>query len=400
MKRFVPALLALFLATSPTLAADAPAKEPIKIGELFPYAALPDDAQKWQQGWKLGLQEINENGGVLGKPLEIISRDDKASPPETIKALEELKNRENVKIVIGTLHSHTGLAASAFAKQNDMLLFRGYAGTSKLTAEAGHDRFFQIQAHSAVWAGICAEKAAQSGKKRWAIISADYELGRNIVDQFQQDLKRLNPDVVFVETQWFPLGKLEAGATAQVVAHSNPDGIFVLIFGPDYLKLVREGNKRHLFDDRLIISPVAGNAGYIVPLGKEAPVGWFSGAGYPLDKIASYRHTAFLNNFKKTYNSQPYLASLYGYSAIKILAESINAVGTDDPNKVAAYIKSHTFDIPGYKLAFRADGVSNVGDWVGFTGFENDIPTILNPEYIAPEKYLPSVEENMRKWTK
>jgi len=391
--------LALLLLAAPTWA-EAATKEPIKIGEMFAYSALPDSAVKWQQGWKLALEEVNASGGVLGRPMEIVSRDDKGNPSEAIKILEDFKNRENIKLFMGTAHGHVGLAASTYAKQNHMLIFRGYGGTSELTTTAGHDLYLTIQPPCDAWAGILAEMAAQSGKKRWAFVAADYATSRSVIEGFQRDLKLLSPQTEFVETQYFPIGKLDAGAVTQAVGHAKPDGIFVVIWGTDYLKFVREGRKRGLFNDRLVVGPYAGYSAYIKPLGNEAPVGWFSAEAYPVDKIEGQSHKAFVTNFKKTYSDDPDLSSLYSYAIIKILAQAITAVGSDDPAKVTAYIKAHKFDVPGNTLSFRADGISSIGDWVGYTGFENAVPTILNPTYVNPAKYLPSAEENMAKWTK
>ena len=392
-------LLALLLCCEPALAQQA-APKPIRIGELMAYSSLPDEARNWQKGWKLAVDEINNAGGINGKPLEILSRDNKGSPPEAIKIMEEYKNREGIKIVIGTIFSHVGLAASDFAKQNEMLLFRGYAGTSKLLTEGGHDRYFQIMAPSTVWSGILAEKAVQSGKKRWAFIAADYELNRTLIDDFQKAAKQNNPSIEFVETQWYPIGKLEAGSSIQAVNRAKPDGLFVASFGPDYLKLVREGRKRGLFKDRIVISPFAGNASYIRPLGKEAPEGWFSCRGYPVDKLTGPEQKKFVDAYEKAYGEKPVNAAFYGYSVVTVLAKAIEAVGGDDPQAVARYIHSKPFDLPGGQLSFRADGSSTLGEWCGMTGFEKGEPTILDAVFFQAEKYMPPAEDNMKFWTK
>ncbi|MFA6280030.1 MAG: ABC transporter substrate-binding protein [Bdellovibrionales bacterium] len=392
-------LIAVLLLAAPVWAA-TPAKEPIKIGEMFPYSVMHDFAVKWQQGWKMALNEVNASGGVLGHPLEIVSRDDKGNPSEAIKLLEDYKSREHIKLFMGTAHSHVGLAASTFAKQNHMLLFRGHGGSSEFTTTAGHDLYLTIQPPCDTWAGILAEKAAQSGKKRWAFVAPDFALSRSVIDGFQRDIKQLVPQTEFVETQYFPIGKLDAGAVTQAVAHAKPDGIFVVMWGTDYLKFVREGRKRGLFNDRLVIGPYPGYSAFIKPLGNEAPVGWYSAYGYPVDKIEGQSHKTFVTNFRKAYGDDPDLSSLYGYGIVKILAQAINAVGSDDPDKVVTYIKANQFDLPGNMLSFRADGVSSMGDWVGYTGFRDGVPTILNPEYVNPAKYLPSAEENMAKWKK
>lgn len=141
------AVVALFaLLALPAFAADAPVvgKEPIKIGELFCYTGCPDVAKPWRNGWKMAMDEVNAAGGVMGRPLEVVSRDDKGNPSETVKVMEELKTREGVKIVTGTLMSHTSLAASSYAKQNEILFVKGHDASSTLTAVHGHDLYMQL----------------------------------------------------------------------------------------------------------------------------------------------------------------------------------------------------------------------------------------------------------------
>jgi len=399
MKKLALLLASFAFLASPAFAADAD-KEPIRIGELFAYTALPDSALKWKQGWDLAVEEVNASGGINGRKLEVISRDDKGNPSEAIKILEEYKNREGIKIFFGTAHSHVGLAASSFAKQNNMMIFRGYGGTSDLVAKDGHDLILSLQPTCDTWGRILAEKAKASGKKRWAFVAADYAMSRSVIDTFQTTLRESMPDVEFVETQYFPIGKLDAGAVTQVVARSKPDGLFVVMWGGDYIKFVREGNKRGLFDGKLVMGPYAGYDGYIKPLGKEAPIGWYSTDAYPLDQIQDPLHKAFVARFRDKYRASPDLSALYAFNVVKILAKAMENVNPDDPAKVVAYIKSHRFEVAGDTLTFRADGLSSMGDWAGYTGFKDGEPTILDPVYFASDKYLPTVEENMKQWKK
>lgn len=394
MKKLFLIIIAAFVFSSAS--AQEAAKTPIKIGELLCYTTCPDVAKSWREGWQMALDEINKSGGVLGRPLEVISRDDKADPAETVKRMEELSARENIKIFFGTLYDHTSLAAISFAKQKQFLFVKGYGGSDDMTGKYGHDLFFQIGPTNNMLIGILAEKAAASGKKRWAFVAADYAFGHSAVEVFQHKLKLLNPAVEFIETQWFPIGKLDAGVVTQAVAHSKPDGIFSVVFLGDYLRFVREGNKRYLFDNRLNISPLAGYSAYIEPLGKEAPVGWLSGYGYPVQQITDVKHRQFIDNYKSKHGSWPDSSVVLGYDTLKLLAAAIKIAGTDDPKKVSEVMHKTTFDMPDGALSFRADGISTYGDWTGATGFLNGIPTVLDPEYVKPEKYMPPIDEVMK----
>ena len=93
------------------------AAEPIRIGDINSYSGLPAFTLPYRNGWQLALAEINDKGGVLGRPLEVISRDDGGNPGNALTAANELVARENVVLLMGTFFSHVGLAVSDFAKQ-------------------------------------------------------------------------------------------------------------------------------------------------------------------------------------------------------------------------------------------------------------------------------------------
>jgi len=91
------------------------AADTIKIGEINHYKRMAAFANPYKQGIELGLEEINAAGGVLGKPLEFIFRDDQGKPGEAVKIAEELMTREGAVMLTGTILSHVGLAISSYA---------------------------------------------------------------------------------------------------------------------------------------------------------------------------------------------------------------------------------------------------------------------------------------------
>lgn len=387
--RFLSLLLLSLIIVSPARAADT-----VKIGELFCYTACSDTAKFWRNGWTMALNEVNAAGGVLGKPLEVISRDSKGSPPDALQALNEFTDRENIEVIFGTLYDHVSLATVGFAKQKQVLFMKGFGGSNNLSGKEGHDLYFQIEPPISAWIGPLADKAAASGKKRWAFLAADYEFGRALVDQFKKDLNARVPDVEFVETQWFPIGKLNAGPTVQALSRTKPDGIFNLVFEGDYARFLREGRKRELFKGRMIINPVAAHPGFIRQLGDEAPKGWLSASGYPAKQFKDEAHKAFVKKYEVLHQETPSLGAYYGYITLKILAEAINDAQSTAPKDVANALTSVTFETPDQKVTFRAlDGLSNRGVYIGETGFYGGLPTMVNWQYIDSAPYLPSEED-------
>src|SRR6267142_5442565 len=82
----------------------------IKIGELNSYKLFPAFLEPYKKGWQLALEEINHSGGVLGRQLEVVSRDDGGTPGDAVRAAEELISRERADVLMGTFASDVGLA--------------------------------------------------------------------------------------------------------------------------------------------------------------------------------------------------------------------------------------------------------------------------------------------------
>ena len=117
-------VFSLALASSLALAAPAMAQQTIKIGELNSYKAVPAFLDPYKKGMDLAVEEINAKGGVLGKKLEVISRDDGANPGEAVRVAEELVTREGVAMIAGTFLSNIGLAVTEFRRQEESVLPR------------------------------------------------------------------------------------------------------------------------------------------------------------------------------------------------------------------------------------------------------------------------------------
>lgn len=98
------------------LAAPAAAKDTIKIGELNSYKAQPAFLGPYKNGMILAVEQINAAGGVNGKQLELVIRDDNGNPGDAVRAAEELLSREKVDVLTGTFLSHVGMAVSDYAR--------------------------------------------------------------------------------------------------------------------------------------------------------------------------------------------------------------------------------------------------------------------------------------------
>ena len=203
----------------------------IKIGDINSYKRLPAHTVPYRYGVELALEQINAAGGVLGKQLELVSRDDAGKPGEAVKIAEELISKEKVALISGSLFSHVGLALTSFAGQKKVLYVAAEPLADALVWAKGNKYTFRLRPSTYMQAAMLAEQAAKNPAKRWATIAPNYAYGKDAVAAFKKVLKSKRPDVEFVAEQWPGLFKIDAGAEVQALEAAKPDGIYNVTFG-------------------------------------------------------------------------------------------------------------------------------------------------------------------------
>jgi ABC-type branched-subunit amino acid transport system substrate-binding protein len=103
----VPVLIALT-----GLLAGPAAAQPIKLGELNSYKTFPAFLDAYRKGMELAVDEVNRAGGLLGRKVELVVRDDNGTPGDGVRVAEELVSREKVDVLMGTFSSAVGLAVA------------------------------------------------------------------------------------------------------------------------------------------------------------------------------------------------------------------------------------------------------------------------------------------------
>ncbi|WP_394789881.1 ABC transporter substrate-binding protein [Rhodoferax sp.] len=390
MKLLRPLLFTASCAATLALLSTAHAQGVIKIGEINSYKAQPAFLEPYKKGMELAVEEINAAGGVNGKKIELITRDDNANPGDAVRVAEELISREKVDVLTGTFLSNTGLAMTDFAKQKKFFFLAGEPLTDKIIWGSGNKYTYRLRPGTYMQAAMLVPEAVKLKKKRWAIVYPNYEYGQSAVAAFKQLLKAAQPDVEFVAEQAPPLGKVDAGSVVQALADAKPDAIFNVLFGADLSKFVREGNTRGLFQGREVVSVLTGEPEYLDPLKDETPTGWVV-TGYPWYGIQTPEHKAFFLAYHGKYKDYPRLGSVVGYTAIKSLAAGMKKAKSSESDKLAAAFKGLQVESPFGKITYRAqDNQSTMGAFVGKTKNEGGKGVMVDYTYLDGAKYLPS----------
>lgn len=371
----------------------AHAQGTIKIGEVNSYKAQPAFLEPYKKGMELAVDEINAAGGVIGRKIELITRDDNGNPGDAVRVAEELVSRENVDMLAGTFLSHIGLALTDFAKQKKIFFLAGEPLTDKIVWQNGNRYTFRLRPSTYMQVAMLIPDAAAMKKKRWALVYPNYEYGQSAAATFKQLLKAAQPDVEFVAEQAPPLGKVDSGSVVQALADAKPDAIFNVLFAADLSKFVREGNTRGLFQGREVVSLLTGEPEYLDPLKDEAPNGWLV-TGYPWNGINTPEHKAFMTAYQAKFKDYPRLGSVVGYSAIKSIAEGIKKAKSTETEKLVDAFKGLEVDTPFGKIRYRPeDHQSTMGGYVGRTKNEGGKGVMVDYRYLDGAKYLPSNEE-------
>ena len=365
----------------------------IKIGEINSYKAQPAFLEPYKKGMEMAVEEINAKGGVNGKKIELISRDDNANPGDAVRVAEELVSREKVDVLAGAFLSNTGLALADFAKQKKFFYLAAEPLTDKIVWSSGNRYTYRLRPSTYMQVAMLVPEAVKLNKKRWAVVYPNYEYGQSSVATFKQLLKAAQPDVEFVGEQAPPLGKVDAGSVVQALADSKPDAIFNVLFGADLSKFVREGNTRGLFKGREVVSVLTGEPEYMDALKDEAPTGWVV-TGYPWYGVKTPEHKIFLDAYQARFKDYPRLGSVVGYTAIYSIAEGVKKAGSTDTEKLIAAFKGLELMSPFGKIHYRTqDNQSTMGAYVGKTKNDGGKGVMVDYVYLDGSKFQPSDEE-------
>jgi branched-chain amino acid transport system substrate-binding protein len=392
MKAFRYTLAGILAAGLTIASTGACAQDTIKIGEINSYKALPQTTGPYRQGWLLAQEEINAAGGVLGKKLETIFRDDNANAGDAVRVAAELSSRERVDILAGVTLSHVGLAVADYAKQQKVFFLASGPLSDKVVWDNGNRYTFRLRAGTYALAESVVAEAVKLKKKRWALVYPNYEYGQAAAAAFKESMKKAQPGIEFVAEQATPLGKIDPGPVVQAISDAKPDAIFNVLFGSDLSKFARDGKTRGLFEGREVVSLLTGEPEYLDPLKDDAPANWIV-TGYPYTSIDRAEHKAFAAAYQKKYNDYPRLNSVVGYATVKAIAAGLQKAGSTDTEKLITAFKGLQFSSPFGPVVFRTqDNQSTLGIFVGRTAVKDGKGVMPKGVYLDGASLQPSDE--------
>ena len=348
MRRKVRELLVVTLVISFTLclmvskwgeAAEA-TKEPIKFGYINnmtgPYAFLGEDCL---QGLKVAVAEINSKGGILGRPIQVLVRDDATNPE---KALEHAKNlilTDHVDFLMGTTSSACAAIISQLAKGEKIPFFITGSMAVDLTGKRGHRYVFRTTTNNSMYIHADIQTAAKLPVKKWWLLNADYEYGHDCYNRFTQGLKKLKPDVEFVGEGWPKLGTTDFMPYLAPIAVSKAEALFLtLIIG-------KPMQAAGLYKKMTVLSHNYGNMNIIYPNREFIEDGVWGGTTYPFWLLKDNAKSAYLvKEYMKDRANPPGQEAASGYVTAWAIATAAKETGSTDKEKIIDWLEGRTLD--------------------------------------------------------
>jgi branched-chain amino acid transport system substrate-binding protein len=365
----------------------------IRVGELNSYKVFAAFLEPYKKGMELAVEEVNAGGGVLGRKLELVVRDDGGNPGDAVRVAEELIAREKVNVLMGTFASNVGLAVANLAAQRKILFVASEPLSDKIVWENGNRYTWRLRPSTYMQTAMLIPEAAKLKKKRWAIVYPNYEYGQSATASFKRLLKQAQPDAEFVAEQAPALGKIDAGAVVQALAEAKPDAIFSSLFAADLQKFVREGNTRGLFKNTVVFNLLAGEPEYLDTLKDETPEGWWV-TGYPWSEINTPEHKAFRDAYQKRWKDYPRQGSVVGYTAVHAVANALRGAKSADTEKLVEALKGLKMQTPFGPVEWRAlDHQSTMGAYVGQLSKRGNQGIMVNWRYADGARFQPSDQE-------
>jgi branched-chain amino acid transport system substrate-binding protein len=323
MKRSTLAALAA-LPFSFTLAAGAQAQA-VKVGLMLPYtgtyAAL---GTAIENGFKLYLEE--QGGKLSGRSVEFYRVDDESDPAKATENANKLVKRDQVDVIVGTVHSGVAMAMAKVAKDNNTLLIVPNAGADALTGPLCAPNIFRTSFSNWQPAYAMGLVAAEQEKKKTAItVTWKYAAGDESVKGFKEGFESKGGKVVKELNVPFP--NVEFQALLTEIAAQKPEAVYAFFAGGGAVKFVKDYAAAGLKDKIPLYGPGFLTDGTLDAQG-DAANGMLTTLHYA-DELKSKRDDAFRLAYVKAFKLQPDVYAVQGYDAAQLLAAGLKAAGGD-----------------------------------------------------------------------
>jgi branched-chain amino acid transport system substrate-binding protein len=349
--RMVISVVFVLLVTSPVFAA-----ETIKIGSMNalsgPFGVLGVDQSK---AAKLAVDHINKDGGILGRKVEILIRDDETSPSTAARVTRKLVLEDKVNFLVGVNGSPAAMSVAEAANRfQTIFLSSGGAMAEAMTGKECNRYTFRINHSGAQFYRADAAYVANNfpDVKTVGGINPDYSFGREMWEGFIGELKKRKPDIKIVGDVFVPMTEKDYTNYIATLIDKKPDLVYSVFWSGAGVAFIKQAKPYGLFDKTKFFLAAAAIGTSLVTMEKEMVQMW--GSDPYVFEIDNPMNKRLVADFMKENNGKPpHAFCAHSYGTIMILKQAIEKAKSLDTNKVIAALEGGTFDTPWGKTLVR-----------------------------------------------
>jgi branched-chain amino acid transport system substrate-binding protein len=318
-------------------AADSTSGGTVKIGISTSLSgSIANLGQTGLQGLKLAVKHINEDGGVLGKKVSIVSADDNVTPATGAANVRSMVTRDHVVALFGPVASSIASAEEQVADQYKVPIFFHTSNDASLMTKTFSKYAFQNVPNTTMEPRAVADYLSQKVEKGKTITIAtfapDYSFGHDTVDGFIKALKDLGVDFKLVKQEFPPLGASNISSYLSALVAAKPDYVFNAQYGGDLVAFTKQAGSYGFFKDTKVIAMYA--YAPLAALGDQAPAGAIGFDRAPFWAIDTPEMKDFVEQFKAEYGKYPTEWAIFAYAAAQQWAWGVEKAGSFEASKL------------------------------------------------------------------
>jgi len=332
------------------------------------------------EGIKLAVDEINKNGGFLGKhKIKLFSADTQTKPDVAVRVVKELILRDNIKSVVSDYSSANAVAIKPICNEYKVLHIAAISNSENITKTNYSPYTFQVVPNSYMQAKASAiaiaKMAKEKGWKTYVTIASDYEWGRSTQQEAVKFLRELAPQLMLKKEFWPRLGETQFTSYITSIMALNPDFVFGSLASKDNVAWMEQA-KAYGFFEKI---PYPGSLISVTELMLEAktlPRGIIGLTRAPFfAHLNNKMMNDFVNHYKAKYNKYPSDWAVMGYDAVYALKQGIEKAKSIDTEKVKDAMKGMTVKLTRGTLKFREiDNQLRCSSYIGVVADDPKFP--------------------------
>ena len=335
------------------------AADTVKIGAMFIKSGkMGGYGRHADQAIQLAVEQINADGGVLGRRIEAIVEDTRLKKDIALELARRFVEQDKVDFIMGPTSSGLAMGLTEFARDHKKILVLTQAAADALTGSKFHPYVFSTLSNAMMHSRSGAYFMAGKPYQRYMCIGPDYSYGHSSWKMFITKLRQLRPDVEVVG-ELFP--KFLAKDYTEYINKAleiKPDAVWCPLWGGDAVKFIQQALPTGLFDRVKFAFPVAGALDVLVPMGKDMPEGVYVSSRYFFTSPDSSMNIRFVRDYNARYKEYPDYMAGETYAGVYFIKAAVERAGTTDTDKIIAAVEKEplSWETPeGWKIMQAAD---------------------------------------------